>query len=77
MKFTDEKFVLMALFMYALRRQTYAVGIAIENLKANWKELDVYSREQVVREIKDEALRDTFDKRSWNSFLEWVMEQKL
>jgi len=75
MKFVDKKFVLIALFRYALTRHTYAVDIAIENLKLNWKELDETARKNIIQDIKDNW--KDIDQWAWMPFLNWIQEQEL
>jgi alpha-glucuronidase len=53
LEFSDDRFVLMALLRYALGRPSYAPSIAVENIKANWTELNISQKEQIIKEIKD------------------------
>lgn len=55
MRITDEfdRDILCYAFRYALGRQSYAVGIVIDELRRNWDDLTPFDRKLIKKEIDD------------------------
>ncbi|MHA1585653.1 MAG: hypothetical protein ACTSWL_10390 [Promethearchaeota archaeon] len=72
--FTNNEFVLLALFRYALHRHSYVVGIAIENLEINWGSLRKSLKGQIKHDIIEHKQfckdLDQRYKKQWNIVLD-------
>ena len=74
--------VLIYMFRYCLTRRSYAVGTAIEIIKANWNILSDSDRKLIQKEIKEHFELHTpvekydMDRKAWNIILELPIENK-
>jgi hypothetical protein len=74
--------IFVYMFRYCLSRRSYAVGTAIEIIKANWSVLSVPDRKLIHKEIKEHfqlySNIDGFDmgKKFWDTILELPIENK-
>jgi hypothetical protein len=74
--------ILVYMFRYCLSRRSYAVGTAIEIIKANWDVLSEFDKKLIQKEIKEYfelySNIDGFDmdKKYWNIILELPIEDK-
>lgn len=74
--------ILVYTFRYCLSRRSYAVGTAIEIIKANWDVLSEFDRKLIQKEIKEyfqlysSAEKYDMDKKFWDTILELPIENK-
>lgn len=74
-------FMAVCAFRYCMGRQSYAVGICIEWLKANWGRILPNDRAVIVRDLEEEFSKPQeyrrlgnplIDEPRWEMFLEWA-----
>jgi len=76
---TNGQLMAMAAHRYCLGRQSYIVGSCIEWLRCWWPQLEIKTRNVIVRDTL-EALQDHHaggdcDERGWRQFFFWAWEQ--
>lgn len=74
--------IVIAAVRYAMGRRTYIVGVTIEWVKEFWGKLSDGDRGCISRDVKsfvegEESNGDQCDKKRWENFHHWTVNNKL
>lgn len=77
---TDDQLMVMAAHRYCLGRQSYIVSSCIAWLRAHWGQLDLETRNVILRDtiealIEERAGDKSIDAPEWLSFAQWAASQ--